>query len=183
MHESLYAAVGKRLTYVLNIGARAMTKSTLNVHAGHDDYHCIDDTGFFQLFAKNAQQAADLNIISHRIAELPDPGHRGAGRLPHHAPDRVAEVPERELIAEYLGRPTTSSTPTPAQRIIFGDSAGASRAVGRRQPGHGRPGREPGLLHAERRRAAAVLLRSHRRRWPTRPSRSSRRSPGVATPR
>jgi pyruvate-ferredoxin/flavodoxin oxidoreductase len=52
MHESLYAAVGKRLTYILNIGARAMTKSTLNVHAGHDDYHCIDDTGFFQLFAR-----------------------------------------------------------------------------------------------------------------------------------
>jgi pyruvate-ferredoxin/flavodoxin oxidoreductase len=70
MHESLYAAVGKRLTYVLNVGARAMTKATLNVHAGHDDYHCIDDTGFFQLFAKNAQNAADLNIIAHRIAEL-----------------------------------------------------------------------------------------------------------------
>ena len=28
MHESLYAAVGKRLTYVLNMGCRAMTKST-----------------------------------------------------------------------------------------------------------------------------------------------------------
>jgi pyruvate-ferredoxin/flavodoxin oxidoreductase len=54
MHESLYAAVGKRLTYVLNIGARAMTKANLNVHAGHDDYHCIDDTGFFQLFAKKS---------------------------------------------------------------------------------------------------------------------------------
>jgi len=48
MHESLYAAVGKRLTYVLNIAARAMTKHALNVHAGHDDYHAIDDTGFFQ---------------------------------------------------------------------------------------------------------------------------------------
>ncbi|MCB1708355.1 MAG: hypothetical protein KDI10_06435, partial [Halioglobus sp.] len=36
----------------------------------HDDYHCVDDTGFFQLFAANAQQAADLNIIAHRIAEL-----------------------------------------------------------------------------------------------------------------
>ncbi|HOY15569.1 MAG TPA: hypothetical protein PLY70_20625, partial [Saprospiraceae bacterium] len=70
MHESLYAAVGKRLTYVLNIGARAMTKSTLNVHAGHDDYHAIDDTGFFQLFAKNAQYVADLNILAHKIAEL-----------------------------------------------------------------------------------------------------------------
>ena len=32
MHESLYAAVGKRLTYVLNVGARAITKHTLNVH-------------------------------------------------------------------------------------------------------------------------------------------------------
>ena len=39
MHESLYAAVGKRLTYVLNVACRAMTKHALNVHAGHDDYH------------------------------------------------------------------------------------------------------------------------------------------------
>lgn len=53
MHESLYAAVGKRLTYVLNIAARAMTKHALNVHAGHDDYHAVDDTGFIQFFAKN----------------------------------------------------------------------------------------------------------------------------------
>ena len=55
MHESLYAAVGKRLTYVLNIAARAMTKHALNVHAGHDDYHAVDDTGFFQCFAKDVQ--------------------------------------------------------------------------------------------------------------------------------
>ena len=39
MHESLYAAVGKRLPYVLNMGCRAITKASLNVHAGHDDYH------------------------------------------------------------------------------------------------------------------------------------------------
>ena len=63
MHESLYPAVGKRLTYVLNIAARAMTKHALNVHAGHDDYHAVDDTGFFQLFAKNPQEIADLNLI------------------------------------------------------------------------------------------------------------------------
>jgi len=46
MHESLYATVGKRLPYVLNMGCRAITKASLNVHAGHDDYHCIDDTGY-----------------------------------------------------------------------------------------------------------------------------------------
>ena len=164
MHESLYAAVGKRLTYVLNIGARAMTKATLNVHAGHDDYHCIDDTGFFQLFAKNAQSAADLNIIAHRIAELAlTPGVIAQdGFLTTHLIESML-VPERELIAEYLGRPDDMiETPTPAQRIIYGDNAPPHpRAVGRRQPGDGRPGAEPGLLHAERRGAAAVLLRPH----------------------
>jgi len=123
MHESLYAAVGKRLTYVLNIGARAMTKANLNVHAGHDDYHCIDDTGFFQLFAKNAQMAADLNIITHRIAELSlTPGAIAQdGFLTTHLIESMM-VPERALIAEYLGRPDDIiDTPTPAQRIIYGN--------------------------------------------------------------
>ncbi len=124
MHESLYAAAGKRLPYVLNIGARAMTKSTLNVHAGHDDYHCIDDTGFFQLFASDAQGAADLNIITHRIAELAlTPGAIAQdGFLTTHLIESI-NVPERELIAEYLGRPDDIiETPTPAQRIIYGDT-------------------------------------------------------------
>ncbi|MGB5350577.1 MAG: 2-oxoacid:acceptor oxidoreductase family protein, partial [Polyangiales bacterium] len=124
MHESLYAAVGKRLTYVLNVGARAMTKSTLNVHAGHDDYHCVDDTGFFQMFAKNAQSAADLNIISHRIAELSlTPGIIAQdGFLTTHLIESLM-VPERELIAEYLGQPDDIiETPTPAQKIIYGET-------------------------------------------------------------
>lgn len=123
MHESLYAAVGKRLTYVLNIGARAMTKATLNVHAGHDDYHCVDDTGFFQLFAKNAQEAADLNIIAHRIAELAlTPGIVAQdGFLTTHLIESML-LPERELIKEYLGLPDDIiPTPTAAQRIIYGD--------------------------------------------------------------
>jgi pyruvate-ferredoxin/flavodoxin oxidoreductase len=123
MHESLYAAVGKRLTYVLNIGCRAMTKASLNVHAGHDDYHCVDDTGFFQVMAKNAQHVADLNIISHRLAELAlTPGIVGQdGFLTTHLIESLM-LPERELIAEYLGRPEDIiDTPTPAQRIIYGE--------------------------------------------------------------
>jgi pyruvate-ferredoxin/flavodoxin oxidoreductase len=122
MHESLYAAVGKRLTYILNIGARAMTKSTLNVHAGHDDYHAIDDTGFFQLFAKNAQHVADLNIISHRIAELAlTPGAIAQdGFLTTHLIESLL-LPERELIEEFLGRPDDIiDTPTKSQEIIYG---------------------------------------------------------------
>ncbi|MFZ0788659.1 MAG: 2-oxoacid:acceptor oxidoreductase family protein [Chromatiaceae bacterium] len=124
MHESLYAAVGKRLPYVLNIGARAITKSTLNVHAGHDDYHCIDDTGFCQLFGKSAQEAADLSVIARKIAELSlTPAAVGQdGFLTTHLIEPLL-VPERELIAEYLGRPDDIiECPTPAQKLIYGET-------------------------------------------------------------
>ena len=123
MHESLYAAVGKRLTYVLNVACRAMTKQGLNVHAGHDDYHAVDDTGFFQLFAKNVQEAADLNLIAHRIAELSlNPGICAQdGFLTSHVIESM-RMPERDLIREYLGDPSdTIESPTPAQRLVFGN--------------------------------------------------------------
>ncbi len=123
MHESLYAAVGKRLTYVLNIGARAMTKCTLNVHAGHDDYHAIDDTGFFQYFAKNVQEAADLPLIAHRTAELAlNPGCVAQdGFLTTHVIES-ALIPERDCVKEYLGDPSDIvESPTPAQRWVFGE--------------------------------------------------------------
>jgi pyruvate-ferredoxin/flavodoxin oxidoreductase len=122
MHESLYAAAGKRLPYVLNIGCRAITKASLNVHCGHDDYHCIDDTGFFQLFACDAQGAADLNLIGRKVAELAlTPAAIGQdGFLTTHLIEPVM-VPERELIAEFLGRPDDIiECPTPAQKMIYG---------------------------------------------------------------
>ncbi len=122
MHESLYAAVGKRLTYVLNVAARAMTKHALNVHAGHDDYHAVDDTGFFQLFAKDVQEAGDFTLIAHRIAELAlTPGINAQdGFLTSHVLESV-RLPEPELIAQYLGDPADEiESPTPAQRLTFG---------------------------------------------------------------
>ena len=122
MHESLYAAAGKRLPYVLNIGCRAITKASLNVHCGHDDYHCIDDTGFFQVFANNAQGAADLNLIGRKIAELALTPAAIAqdGFLTTHLIEPL-QVPERELIAEFLGRPDDMiDCPTEAQKMLFG---------------------------------------------------------------
>ncbi len=122
MHESLYAATGKRLTYVLNVAARAMTKHALNVHAGHDDYHAVDDTGFFQLFSKNVQEAADLTLIAHRIAELSlNPGISAQdGFLTSHVLEDV-RLPEPDLVRRYLGDPSdVIESPTPAQRLVFG---------------------------------------------------------------
>jgi pyruvate-ferredoxin/flavodoxin oxidoreductase len=122
MHESLYPAVGKRLTYVLNVAARAITKHALNVHAGHDDYHAVDDTGFFQLFAKDVQEVADLTLIAHRIAELSlNPGLCAQdGFLTSHVIESM-RLPERALVQAYLGDPADQiESPTPAQRLVFG---------------------------------------------------------------
>ena len=122
MHESLYAAVGKRLPYVLNMGCRAITKASLNVHAGHDDYHCVDDTGFIQVMAKNATEAADLNLIGRKIAELSlTPAIIGQdGFLTTHLIES-ALLPERALVAEFLGKPgDIIDTPTPAQQMLYG---------------------------------------------------------------
>ncbi len=124
MHESLYAAVGKRLTYVLNIACRAITKHSLNIHCGHDDYHSVDDTGFFQLFGKNVQEVADLNLITHRIAELSlNPGICAQdGFLTSHVIESLV-LPELELVKEYLGDPSDIiECPTPAQKLIFGET-------------------------------------------------------------
>jgi pyruvate-ferredoxin/flavodoxin oxidoreductase len=122
MHESLYGAVGKRLPYVLNMGCRAITKASLNVHAGHDDYHCIDDTGFIQVMAKNATEAADLNLIARKVAELSlTPAIIGQdGFLTTHLIES-ALLPERELVAEFCGKPDDIiPTPTPAQQMLYG---------------------------------------------------------------
>ncbi|MHC5012227.1 MAG: 2-oxoacid:acceptor oxidoreductase family protein, partial [Planctomycetota bacterium] len=124
MHESLYPAVGKRLTYVLNVACRAMTKQSLNVHAGHDDYHAVDDTGFFQLFAKDVQETADFNLVAHRIAELSlNPGICAQdGFLTSHVIESC-RLPEPELVKEYLGDPADIITsPTPAQRLVLGET-------------------------------------------------------------
>ncbi len=124
MHESLYAAAGKRLPYVLNIGARAITKASLNVHCAHDDYHCIDDTGFIQFFAADAQGAADLNLIARKTAELSLTPAAVAqdGFLTTHLIEPV-RVPERELIEEFLGHPDDEiECPTPAQKMIYGET-------------------------------------------------------------
>jgi pyruvate-ferredoxin/flavodoxin oxidoreductase len=122
MHESLYGAVGKRLPYILNMGCRAITKASLNVHCSHDDYHCVDDTGFIQVMAKSATEAADLNLIGRKIAELSlTPAIIGQdGFLTTHLIES-ALLPERELVAEFLGKPDDIiDTPTPAQEMLYG---------------------------------------------------------------
>jgi pyruvate-ferredoxin/flavodoxin oxidoreductase len=106
MKEVLFVISGKRLPVVFNIGARALTSQALNVHAGHDDVMGVADTGWGMLFARNAQEAADLCLISRRAAEATETPFMNVqdGFLTTHTLVTV-RLPEPELMRDYIGPP------------------------------------------------------------------------------
>lgn len=106
MKEVLYTIAGKRLPVVFNIGARALTSHSLNVHAGHDDVMSVADCGWGVLMARNAQEAGDLCLISRRAAEASHTPFLNVqdGFLTTHTVERV-RLPEPEFMREFIGRP------------------------------------------------------------------------------
>jgi pyruvate-ferredoxin/flavodoxin oxidoreductase len=106
MKEVLYVLSGKRLPVVFHIGARALTSQALNIHAGHDDVMGVADTGWGILFARNAQEAADLTAIARRVAEATHTPFFVAqdGFLTTHTLENV-QLPEDELLREFVGDP------------------------------------------------------------------------------
>jgi len=106
MKEVLYVISGKRLPVVFNIGARALTSHSLNVHAGHDDMMSVADCGWGMLFGRNAQEAGDLCLISRRAAEASSTPFFNVqdGFLTTHTVEKV-RLPELEFMKAYIGKP------------------------------------------------------------------------------
>ncbi len=106
MKEVLYTISGKRLPVVFNIGSRALTSQSLNVHAGHDDVMSVADCGWGILFGRNAQEAGDLCLISRRAAENSSTPFMNVqdGFLTTHTVESVL-ILEQEFMKEYVGKP------------------------------------------------------------------------------
>lgn len=106
MKEVLYVIAGKRLPVVFHIGARALTSQALNIHAGHDDVMGVADCGWGMLFARNAQEAADLSLIARRIAEESETPFFNVqdGFLTTHTVETL-RLPEPELMRRFVGDP------------------------------------------------------------------------------
>ncbi len=106
MKEVLYVISGKRLPVVFHIGARALTSQSLNVHAGHDDVFGVADVGWGIVFAKNAQEAADLALIARRAAEDSQTPYMVVqdGFLTTHTIESL-RLPEPELMKQFVGDP------------------------------------------------------------------------------
>jgi pyruvate-ferredoxin/flavodoxin oxidoreductase len=106
MKEVLYVIAGKRLPVVFHVGARALTSQALNIHAGHDDVMGVADTGWGILFARNAQEAADLTAIARRVAEATEVPFFVVqdGFLTTHTMESM-RLPEDELLRLFVGDP------------------------------------------------------------------------------
>ncbi len=106
MKEVLYTISGKRLPMVFNIGSRALTSQGLNVHCGHDDVMSVADVGWGIVFARNAQEAGDLCLISRRAAEASHTPFMNVqdGFLTTHTVESVRLI-EPEMMEEFIGKP------------------------------------------------------------------------------
>ncbi len=107
MKEVLYTISGKRLPVVMNIGARALTSHSLNVHAGHDDVMSVADCGWGMLFGRNAQETGDLCLIARRTAEATCTPFFNVqdGFLTTHTVEKV-RLAEPQFMKEYIGAPS-----------------------------------------------------------------------------
>ena len=123
MKEVLHVISGKRLPIVFHIGARALTSQALNVHAGHDDVMGVGDTGWGIAFARNAQEATDLALITRRVAEDSETPFLNVqdGFLTTHTIESVV-LPEEELMREFVGAPEERVRPIldPSRGIMSG---------------------------------------------------------------
>jgi len=123
MKEVLYVISGKRLPIVFHVGARALTSQALNIHAGHDDVMGVADTGWGILFARNAQEAADLTAIARRVAEATEVPFFVVqdGFLTTHTLESM-RLPEDELLRTFVGDPreTVRSWFDPTEPLMTG---------------------------------------------------------------
>jgi pyruvate-ferredoxin/flavodoxin oxidoreductase len=123
MKEVLHVIAGKRLPVVFHVGARALTSHALNIHAGHDDVMAVADTGWGILFARNAQDVADLTPIARRVAEETETPFFVVqdGFLTTHTMENV-QLPEDDLLREFVGdpRPRIRNLFDPASALMTG---------------------------------------------------------------
>ena len=107
MAEVLHSAAGRRLPLVIHVAARAIASQGLTIHAGHDDVMLLADAGCSVLFARDAQEAADLAVIARRAAELSETPFLNVqdGYLTTHTLETV-RLPEPDLLKVFTGAPS-----------------------------------------------------------------------------
>lgn len=114
--EALRESVRRHLAYVIQVSDSNDGSQTND----HRSYHAVADSGCVQFFASGVQEAVDLSIIAHKVAELSlNPALVAIENAGTYA-EKVT-VPELEILKQFLGdADDLIECPTPAQKMIFG---------------------------------------------------------------
>jgi pyruvate-ferredoxin/flavodoxin oxidoreductase len=122
--DQLHALVGRRVPLVIHATARAMPRQSVALGGGHEGIFAAAESGAFVLFARNVQHAVDLTLVAHRLAELAlCPGIVAIDDAETAGAPQDVWLPDRDLLAEYLGAPGGAmTTPTAPQEMLFGPS-------------------------------------------------------------
>ena len=124
MTEAVYNAAGLGLPIVMTIGNRAIG-APINIWNDHSDSMALRDAGWIQFYAETNQDAVDLHIQAFRLAEqLSVPVMVCVdGFILTHAYERI-EIPEPELVAEYLPTFEPVQILDPAAPVTIGAMVG-----------------------------------------------------------
>lgn len=104
MNEALRTIAGKRLPMVFHAGARALQSQALATRTGHDDIFSVDDCGWGIVFARDAQEVADLALICRRASEYAETPFfvvQDAYATSHQIQDIL--LPEPDLMRLFVG--------------------------------------------------------------------------------
>lgn len=112
-------AVERHLPLVVHL----TTQPSGQLGSSHAELHQLADSGCFVLFAVNVQEAVDLTLIAHQIAEQAlIPGVVVMDGEMTALSAQELRLPSAELVTSYLGDASEMiDTPTPAQQMLFGD--------------------------------------------------------------
>lgn len=121
--DLLTSAAGRHLPLVAHLDNRALAGHATATGSGHEVFHLSADSGCFMLFAANVQEAVDFTLIARRVAENTlIPGLVVMDGTQTALAMQDVALPGHELVKRYLGGPDdTVETPTPAQRLLFGN--------------------------------------------------------------
>ena len=123
MADVLYSCAGKRLPLLFHAASRALTSHAVTIQPGHDDAMMMADCGWAILFARNAQEAADLAAIGRRSAELSETPFLNFqdGYITTHTLETVA-LPEPDLLKHFIGVPSRRlrTVFNPSQPLVSG---------------------------------------------------------------
>ncbi|OQX32176.1 MAG: hypothetical protein B0D96_08150 [Candidatus Sedimenticola endophacoides] len=117
--QLLRDAASRHLPLVTQIS----TQGGDSLGSDHRPLHQLAGSGCFVLIAVNVQEAVDLTLIAHRIAEQAlIPGVVAMDAEMTALSAQELRLPSAELVDGYLGAPDERiDTPTPAQEILFGE--------------------------------------------------------------